>query len=406
MTPYRYVARTPAGERVSGSLLALDREAAIAGLHGRSLFVTTVERQRPWNADIRLTWPAGAPRGRVRVAFFRSFSTLIRAGVPMRKSLQVTIERTADERLRTSLREVLADIERGDPLSVALARRSRIFPPLIVAMVAAGEASGMLDEVLERVAALLERDDALRKNVLAALAYPATVLVASLALVVFLILRIVPMFADLFASFHVDLPVSTRILLWLGATFEQPLPWIVAAAVTAVAAATITFAQRTPHGVLLLDRIRLGIPLVGTLLRKTIHARFARMLGTLVHSGVELTRALDVVRPVTASPVHQAALELVARSLRQGEALTPPLAATRVFDPMLVSLVGVGEETGMLDVLLEKAADYFESDVAAAIATLGAVLEPALIVFLGVIVGFIVYSVYIPLYTLIGSISK
>jgi type IV pilus assembly protein PilC len=277
---------------------------------------------------------------------------------------------------------------------------------LIVAMLAAGEAGGILDDVLERVASLLERDDRLRKSVLAAVAYPATVLVASLALVIFLIVRIVPMFRDLFASFHVALPASTRFLLWLGENAGRPWPWILALGAAGIVAIALLSAGRARTGALLFDRIRLGIPVIGTLLRLTIHARFARMLGTLVHSGVELTRALDVVTPVTASPLHQAALARVAIALREGEALTPPLAASRVFDPMLVTLVGVGEETGMLDVMLDTAADYFESDVATAVAALGAVIEPALIVALGTIVGFIVYSVYIPLYSLIGSLSK
>jgi type IV pilus assembly protein PilC len=406
MIPFRYVARTAAGERVRGTLVAADRDAAIAGLQGRALFVTTVERARAWNGGARLSFGFGAPTNRSRIAFFRSFSTLIRAGVAMRRALEVTIARTAHDGLRDSLREVLAEIERGDALSEALARRPRAFPPLIVAMIAAGEAGGILDDVLERVATLLERDGELRQNVLAALAYPATVLVASLALVVFLIARIVPMFEELFASFHLALPLSTRVLLWLGRRFGEPLPWIVAGAAAIGLGAAAGYARRTRAGALAFDRARFAVPVVGTLLRLTIHARFARMLGTLVHSGVELTRALDAVMPVTASPVHQAALERAAVALREGEPLAQPLGATRTFDPMLVTLVAVGEETGMLDVMLDKAADYFESDVAAAIATLGAVIEPALIVALGAIVGTIVYSVYIPLYSLIGSLAK
>jgi len=401
---YRYEARTAAGERVRGSLLAADRDAAVAGLHGRALFVTSVERDVLWRAAVRLR--VGPSADRARVAFFRSFSTLIRAGVAMRRALQVTIERTGHDGLRDALREVLAEIERGDALSTALARRPRVFPALIVAMIAAGEAGGILDEVLERTATLLERDAQLRKNVVAALAYPATVLVASLALVIFLIVRIVPMFEDLFASFHVELPASTRVLLWIGERGSEPLPWILMLATTAAVMLGVIAARRTRAGALAFDQLRLALPVVGPLLRLTIHARFARMLGTLVHSGVELTRALTVVTPVTASPVHQTALERVALALREGEALSPPMAATRVFDPMLVTLVGVGEETGMLDVMLETAAASFESDVAAAVATLGAVIEPALIVALGAIVGFIVYSVYIPLYSLIGSLAK
>jgi len=331
---------------------------------------------------------------------------LVRAGVPLRRGLTVAIERCQNTALAAALRDVLADIERGDALSAAFARRPRAFAPLIVAMVAAGETGGILDLVLERIAVFLERDYALRKSVVAALAYPATVLGASLVLVTFLIVRIVPMFSTLFASFHVALPVSTRVLLALGQIASAPATFAVGIILAGLTTALTVATARTSTGRYAFDRLRLSVPIIGTLLRKTIVARFARMLGTLVHSGIELSVALDVVLPVTGSPVHAEALRHVAIALREGEALTPPLAATGIFDPMLIALVGVGEETGMLDVMLPKAAEYFESDVAAAIATLGAIIEPALIGILGVIVGLIVYSVFIPLYSLIGSVSQ
>jgi type IV pilus assembly protein PilC len=402
---FRYTARTAAGAVVRGWLNAADVESAVAGLRRRALFVTAVEPRRIWNREFR--WPQ-APTGssRARVAFFRSFATLVRAGVPMRRGLDVAIERCEAGSLAAALREVLADIERGDPLSAAFARHPRAFTPLIVAMVAAGESGGILDDVLDRIAGFLERDYALRKSVVAALAYPATVLFASLALVTFLIVRVVPMFSTLFASFHVPLPLSTRVLMAIGEIASQPATLAIAFAAGALGAAVSVITARTQAGRFAFDRFRLSLPVVGTLLRKTIVARFARMLGTLVHSGIELSVALEVVLPVTGSPVHQAALSDVAVALREGEALTPPLAAARIFDPMLIALIGVGEETGMLDVMLPRAADYFESDVAAAIATLGAVIEPALIAVLGVIVGLIVYSVFIPLYSLIGSVSQ
>ena len=402
---FRYTARTAGGAVLRGWIHATDADAAVAGLRRRALFVTAVAPKRPWNRELR--WPRGGPgTGRARVAFFRSFATLVRSGVPMRRGLDVAIERCQSPAFTTALRGVLADIERGDPLSTAFARRPRVFAPLIVAMVAAGEAGGILDDVLERIAAFLERDYALRKSVVAALAYPATVLGASLALVTFLIVRVVPMFSTLFASFHVPLPLSTRVLIAIGDVASQPSSPAIAMSVAACIAAGAVATVRTRAGRLAFDRFRLNVPVVGALLRKTIVARFARMLGTLVHSGIELSAALEVVLPVTGSPVHAAALSGVAIALREGEALTPPLAATGIFDPMLIALVGVGEETGMLDVLLPKAAEYFESDVAAAIATLGAVIEPALIGVLGVIVGLIVYSVFIPLYSLIGSVSQ
>jgi type IV pilus assembly protein PilC len=402
---FRYTARTTSGAVLRGWVNATDVDSAVAGLRRRALFVTAVEPKRLWNVELR--WPRpGMGAGRARVAFFRSFATLVRAGVPMRRGLEVAIERCENAALTNALRDVLGDIERGDPLSTAFARPKGVFSPLVIAMVAAGETGGILDEVLDRIAAFLERDYALRKSVVAALAYPATVLCASFALVTFLIVRVVPMFSTLFASFHVELPLSTRILIAIGDVASRPSSLAIAVGLASAITAGAITAGRTRNGRFAFDRFRLSVPIVGTLLRKTIVARFARMLGTLVRSGIELSAALDVVLPVTGSLVHAAALENVAIALREGEALTPPLAASGLFDPMLIALISVGEETGMLDVLLPKAADYFESDVAAAIATLGAVIEPALIAVLGVIVGLIVYSVFIPLYSLIGSVSQ
>jgi type IV pilus assembly protein PilC len=402
---FRYTARSAAGAVVRGRLDAPDIESALAGLRRRALFVTSVE---PGRRNVRpFHRPrAGAGANRARVAFFRSFATLVRAGVPIRRGLLVTIERCENRFVAATLRDVLGDIERGDPLSTAFGRYPRTFTALIVAMVAAGESGGILDEVLDRIAQFLERDHALRKSVMSALAYPATVLCAALALVTFLIARVVPMFSTLFASFHVALPPSTRVLMALGDAAAQPATLVIATLFAGFVAVCSYAVVRTNTGRDAFDRFRLNAPVVGSLLRKTIMARFARMLGTLVHSGIELSVALEVVLPVTGSPVHTTALSRVAIALREGEALTPPLAATGLFDPMLLALIGVGEETGMLDVMLPKAAEYFESDVTAAIATLGAVIEPALIAVLGLIVGLIVYSVFIPLYQLIGSVAQ
>jgi type IV pilus assembly protein PilC len=402
---FRYTARTAAGALVRGSVTSHDAAAALAGLQRRALFVTKVEPERTRRFAI------GVPAltfgyGRARIAFFRSFATLVRAGVPLRRGLDVTIERCTHPALAAALRDVAAGIERGEALSVALARHPGIFSALSVAMIAAGETGGMLDDVLERIALFLERDDALRKSVMSALAYPVVVLSASLALVAFLIVRVVPMFSALFASFRVPLPLSTRMLIAIGDTAAQPAVWIAIVLIGVLAAGGAVIAVRTRAGRLAIDRARLALPVAGPLLRKTIVARFARMTGTLVHSGIELSAALDVVIPVTGSPVHEAALAGVALALREGEPFSAPLAATGLFDPMLIALASVGEETGMLDVMLPKAADYFEADVAAAIATLGAVIEPALIALLGVLVGLIMYAVFIPLYSLIGSVSQ
>jgi type IV pilus assembly protein PilC len=403
---YRYAARSADGERVQGSMEAPSVEAVLARLRARALYVTAVDRETALARTLGRPLHLGAPSRRSLLAFFRSFSTLIRAGVPMRRALEVTIERASDAVLRESLRSVLAEIEQGTALSDALERRPRAFAPLYVAMLRAGEAGGILDDVLERLAAFLERDADLRKKVRSALAYPAVVVVAALTLVLFLVARIVPMFAQMFDAFHVDLPASTRLLLGIGAALQQPGAWIGGAGAIVTLAAGTVAAARTARGGLVLDGVRLRLPIVGPLLRKAITARLARMLATLLRSGIELVTAIEVVRPVAGSARYAAALGGVAAALRSGEPLATALETSRLFDPLLIALVRVGEETGLVDEMLLKIAAYFETDVEAAIATLGAVLEPALIGVLGVVVGFIVFSVFIPLYSLIGSVSK
>jgi len=195
-------------------------------------------------------------------------------------------------------------------------------------------------------------------------------------------------------------------LLWLGTTFASPLAWLAPVALAAGAAFALRSVARTARGSRALDRARLAVPLIGRLLRAAVHARLARTLGTLVCAGVDLTRALEVAAPVTGSPVVAEALAGVALAIRAGEGLAPPLEAAGCFDPLFVSLVAVGEETGMLDELLERAAAYFETDVEAAVAALSAIVEPVLVVVLGAVVGLIVSSVYLPLYQLIGSLGQ
>jgi type IV pilus assembly protein PilC len=403
---YRYAARTAAGELVRGTMEAPSADAVLASLRTRALFVTAVDREAAAVRALARPLNVGRPSRRALLAFFRSFSTLIRAGVPMRRALDVAIERTRDGVLRESLRSVLADVEHGGSLGDAMARRPRAFAPLYVAMVRAGEAGGILDDVLERLATFLERDADLRKKVRSALAYPAVVVVAALGLALFLIARIVPMFGQMFEAFHAELPPTTRALLALGAALQQPAMWLGGALAMLAITGAFTAAARTPRGALALDRARLRLPVIGPLLHKAITARIARMLATLLRSGIDLVTAMAVVRPVAGSAAYGAALERVDVALRAGDPLTAPLEAARLFDPLAIALVRVGEETGLVDEMLLKVAAYFESDVEAAIATLGAVIEPALIAGLGCVVGFIVFSVFIPLYALIQEVSK
>jgi len=403
---FHYRARTAAGETVAGRMQARDREAVVASLRSRALFVTAIDAETPVRRSLIRILAIGRVRGATLLTFFRSFATLLRAGVAMRRALTVTIERCSDQVLQEALRAVLAEVERGMTLSDALAARPRIFLPLYCAMIRAGERGGVLEDVVERVATLLERDAALVKKLRAALAYPLIVVSAALGLVVLLIVKIVPMFAGMFASFNVAIPPTTRVLMALSSVLQMPLLWFGVAGGSVAVTIAVRRLAATERGSLALDQFRFRIPLVGPLARKAVLARVARMLGTLVRSGIDLLAAIDTVAPVAASPLYRSVLLGCGAALRAGEPLSGPLTQSRAFDPLFVALVRVGEETGSLDDMLIKSAEYFESDIESALAVLSATIEPILVIVLGAIVGTIVFSVFLPLYSLIGSLAK
>jgi type IV pilus assembly protein PilC len=403
---FHYRARTLTGELVRGTMDAPDAHNVLELLRGRALFVTAVDAQSDFAERVGRALRLGGVSRPALYAFFRSFATLVRAGVSIQRALTVTIERAGDARLGEALRSVLADVEHGAALSSALARRPRDFPPLYVAMIAAGETGGILDDVLDRLALLLEREAALQRKVQAALAYPIIVLLAATGLTIFLIVGIVPMFAQLFESFHAELPFSTQLLMRLAAVLSAPLFWPLVAGAALLSTVGVYRLGRSARGALFLDAARLGIPIAGPLMRKAICARMIRMLATLLRSGVELTAAIDTIVPVAGSARYARAFADINAALRNGAALADPLIESRLFDPMFAALVRVGEETGQLDDMLLKVAEYFENDVEAAIATLGTAIEPVLILALGGVVGFIVLSIFLPLYSLIGNLSK
>lgn len=403
---YRYTARAADGSPVTGSMEAESRDAALASLRSRALFVTSLDDGRGRLARLRRPLAFGPPRSTAGVAFYRSFAILIRCGVSVQRALVVAIERCDDKRFREALRAVLTEVETGSALSVALARRPREFGALQIALVRAGEAGGVLDVVLERTATLLEKERAVRKRVQGALAYPAVVLASAGVLVAFLMLKIVPMFSDLFARVHAELPVPTRVLLAASGALQRPAVRLGVPLACLAAGLGIARLARTPRGAVMVDRLRLGVPYVGGLLRKAITARIARTLGALLRSGVPLLVALDVVAPVAGSARFAAVLGAVHGALRSGELLSVPLGRAKLFDPLFVALVSVGEESGAVDEMLTRVADYFDADVDAAVATLGAVVEPLLVILLGAVVGFIVLSVFLPLYALIGSVDR
>jgi type IV pilus assembly protein PilC len=400
---YAYQARNIEGGAIAGSMVADSTEAVVARLRARALYVTWVGESTSLRARASNVRALGSPGKEPLATFFRAFATLLGAAMPIQRALEITIERCADPRLGEALRAVAAEVEAGQSLASAMRTRPRDFDELHIALIEAGEAGGMLDAVLERLSTILERDRALRKKLGAALAYPAIVLAAALGLVVFLVTAIVPTFSALFAQLGVELPAPTRLLLAAGAFLSNPLVALAAAATgAAFAAAGLRYSRRLPESAI--ERFLLSLPILGSLRRGAIVARVTRTLGSLLHSGVDILRAFEVAAPVSGSALFAQALLDVRTSLRDGEGVASRMQRCGLFDPFVVGLVRVGEESGTLDAMFLKIAEYYETDVDAGVTTLGATLEPILIVAIGALVGAITASVFIPLYSVIGQI--
>ncbi len=400
---YAYHARNVEGTAISGAMVADSTEAVVARLRSRALFVTWVGESTSLRA--RVARPAGfGGAGREPLAaFFRALATLLAAAMPIQRALAISIERCGDGRLIEALRAVAAEIEAGNSLAAAMRTRPRDFNELHIALIEAGEAAGILAAVLDRLSTILERDRALRKKISTALAYPAIVLAAALGLVFFLVTAIVPTLSGLFSQLGVDPPASTRFLFAAGKLFAEPVIQIATAACVVTAAVAALYSTRLlPQATL--ERFFLRLPIAGSLRRGAIVARFTRTLGSLLASGVDILRAFEVAAPVSGSALYAQALLEVRTAVRDGESVANRMQRSDLFDPFVVGLVRVGEETGTLDAMLLKIAEYYEVDVDAGAATLGATLEPLLIVVIGAIVGAITASIFIPLYSVIGQI--
>jgi type IV pilus assembly protein PilC len=403
---YFYKARTPEGGQVAGVMIAQNSNDIIAHLRTRALFITSIAQADSIAGRIESIRAMGPVSPPPMVTFFRSFATLVRAGVSVARSLQVCIAQCPDARLREALQAVLAEIEQGCSLSSAMGMRPREFTPLAVAMTQAGEAGGMLDEALERLAGMLEKDLILRKKVGAALAYPCVVLCAAIALIFLLLATIVPTLGRFFLQLHVEQPPETRALLFVGNLVSNPLFWGLGIAAIFAVALLLALARRNPRRAAILDAVRLRIPLFGSLHRKAVTARLARMLGTLLHSGVDVLRAIDVCAPVTGNAVYVRALRDLHEALRDGASIADQLERAHIFDPMLLQMVRVGEETGALDAMLLKTAEYYEYDVETTTATLGSTLEPILLLVVGCVVGLIMYAVFVPMYAFVNDLAR
>lgn len=336
--------------------------------------------------------------------FTRQLSVMIDAGLPLVQCLELLGKEEPDPRLAKAIDLVRGDIEAGLSLAEALERRGEAFDPLYTNMVAAGEAGGILDVILKRLSAYIEKQVKLRAQVRSAMIYPSAVLSIAAIVVVVILWKVVPTFTMLFAGMNATLPLPTRIVIALSNGLIYALPFLAGGFVGG--AYLMRRYYRTPTGRMRVDGTLLGTPMIGKILRKVAVARFCRTLGTLVSSGVPLLDGLDITARTAGNAVVETAVRQVRARIERGETIAAPLRATGVFPPMVPQMIGAGESTGALDAMLEKIAEFYEEEVDVAVAGLLTVLEPLLIAFLGVVVGGIVISMYMPLFDLISKLSS
>ncbi len=364
-------------------------------------------RVRPSAAKAKAAKPStkiGKVPPRSLAIFTRQLSVMIDAGLPIVQCLELLAKEEPDARLARATDMVRADIEAGLSFAEALERRGEAFDPLYTHMVAAGEAGGILDVILKRLSTYIEKQVKLRGQVRSAMMYPAVVLSIAAIVLVVILWKVVPTFTMLFAGMGAKLPLPTRVVIAASDALIYALPFLIGGAVGLLYLFRRYY--RTARGRLRVDGILLSTPMIGKILRKVAVARFCRTLGTLISSGVPLLDALDITAKTAGNAVIESAVKLVRSRIERGETVAAPLKASGVFPSMVSQMIGAGESTGSLDTMLNKIAEFYEEEVDVAVAGLLTIMEPLMIAFLGVIVGGIVISMYMPLFDLISQLSS
>ena len=401
MPVYVYRGTNRAGSAVSGEQSANNKAELMNLLRRQQIKVSKLsEKGKEFNLP---TFKQGVNAKDLAV-FTRQFSVMIDAGLPLVQCLEILAGQQENKTFESVLTTTRASVEGGSTLSAAMGQHEKVFDALYVNLVEAGEAGGILDTILQRLANYIEKNVKLKRAVKSALVYPVAVLLVAAGVITLLLWKVVPIFATLFLGLGVALPLPTRIVIALSNFVGSIFGLLILVFLIGISVA-LKLWHATPNGRYILDGMLLKLPLVGILLRKIAVARFTRTLGTLISSGVPILEGLDITARTAGNAVIEKALGMVRKALEQGKNLADPLKETNVFPGMVTQMIGVGEQTGAMDAMLQKIADFYEEEVDAAVKDLLAALEPAMIVFLGVVVGGIVISMYLPLFSLIGQLA-
>jgi type IV pilus assembly protein PilC len=403
-TTFEYSVRDKAGKLVSGTLDA-ESPAAVATRLKAMGYAPVDIRKTSGGLKTEIKLPGSGPKVKLKdlAVMSRQFATMINSGLSLLRALTILSEQTENKALAGVLSEVRNEIETGSSLSGGLAKHPKVFPPLMVNMVKAGEVGGFLDAVLLQLAANYEAEVKLRGKIKAAMTYPTVVFVMAILAVTGMLLFIVPVFADLFKQLGGTLPAPTRMLVFMSHTLKAFMPFVIVGLI----AGFITW-KRVKHKEQVrnvVDPLKLKMPVFGPLFQKVALSRFARNLGTMMHSGVPILQALEIVSDTTGNIVLTRAVRDVQESVRSGESLAGPLKNHAVFPPMVVQMMAVGEDTGALDGMLHKISEFYDQEVEATTEALTALIEPLMIAFLGGIVGSMIVALYMPIFKIFDLVK-
>jgi len=421
MGVFAYEAMNSSGQEVKDEIEAATPEEAISKIRGKGYFPTKVREKAqkklakkkgvagdaaPLQKKRKMPISIGGVPRKQLVGFTRQLSTLQDAGLPILRSLQILEAQQKPGLLKAIIGGVADEVEGGGTLSDAMAKFPKAFDKLYVNMINAGEMGGVLDLILARLADFMEKAAKLKKKVIGAMIYPAVVISIAVGVVSLIMIVVIPKFEGIFRDFKTDLPGVTKALLAVSRWFANQYGWAYIIISPVVFIGLMKLIQMSEGGKYLVDAVKLKIPILGGILGKTAIARFTRTLGTLISAGVPILDAINITKETCGNEVYTRALSKVHDAIREGESMADPLRATKVCDAIVVNMIDVGEETGDLDKMLIKVADNYDSDVDVLVSSLISILEPVMVVVLGVIVGFIVVALFMPMVSLIETISS
>jgi type IV pilus assembly protein PilC len=406
MPTFAYAGRTRAGQTVSGERTAETMDAAVTALRREQIMVTRITPAKE-KAEAAAKGKTGKLGKKVKTknlaVFTRQFSVMIDAGLPLVQCLDILGGQEEDANFAAVIMQTRSDVEAGASLADGMRKHPKTFDPLFTNMIAAGEAGGILDTILKRLATYIEKDVKLRGQVKSAMIYPVAVIIIAALVVGVILWKVIPTFAALFSGLGAELPLPTRIVIALSNNLVRFFPIVIVG--IGVAGYLFKRYYATPNGRRVVDATMLKAPVLGLILRKIAVARFCRTLSTLISSGVPILDGLEITAKTSGNSVVEDAVMVTRKSIERGETISVPLKETGVFPPMVTQMIGVGEATGALDTMLAKIADFYEEEVDVAVAGLLTLLEPIMIAILGVVVGGIVIAMYMPIFDLISKLA-